>query len=81
MLKKTKLRLKVSLNQESGLFLFICIVTCLVSGAVKLGFISAAVFIAFLYLYFAVLRFIWRLGLKVFKSFILATVENGKGAE
>lgn len=71
----------VCLSAESCMFIFICFLTGLLSGAAKLGFFTFLLFVLILYGYFALCRYIWKIFLRFFRHFITATVENGKKAE
>lgn len=65
-------------SEESLFFWFLCIITAFILGVSKLGRMSTIIFIIMMYLYFKILRSIWKLLLKLFKGFVLSTVENGK---
>lgn len=70
-----------NLNSDSSLFLFICVVTSLISGAVKISWITGILFVLVLYFYFYILRVAWRLIVKLLSRFILSTIADLEGAD
>lgn len=80
--KDPEKQFSVNLNSDSSLFLFICIVTALLSGAVKISWITAVLFTAVLYFYFYILRIIWRLIVKLLSRVVISAADlEGAGRD
>lgn len=76
--KKKKGMLRVTLTAASLERMFICLVTCFLSGAHRLGLPAMLFFFLFLYAYFAVLHRAWGLLLKLAGLFIDSAAEYGR---